>query len=64
MYSYACQLKIFNVDVFSHFYVFGEARSNVGEIFTKFISYDVWISDFFPIDCKMIRKVSLDLRLL
>ena len=33
--------KIFNVNVFSHFYVFGEARANVGEIFTKFISYDV-----------------------
>ena len=51
-------------NIFGHFYVFGEARSNIGEIFTKLISYDVWISDFFPIDHKMIRKVSFDFRLL
>ena len=40
MYSYACQL-VFNVNVFGHFYVFGEAGSNVGEIFTEFINNDV-----------------------
>ena len=51
------------LNVFGHFYVFGEARSNVGEIFTQFISYDVCIDDFFPIDHKMIRKVSTDFRL-
>ena len=34
-------VPVFSVNVFGHFYVFGEARSNVGEIFTKFISYDV-----------------------